>query len=293
MTISNSEKRTTRDGTARAPARRRVLDPVAVAVFRRLVRDAGRHHHRPMPWRADPTPYHVVVSEIMLQQTQVARVLGKYATFIALFPDFQSMASAPLADVLRAWQGLGYNRRARSLWEVARAVVAKHHGVLPAGEADLRALPGIGSYTAGAIMAFAFNLPAVFIETNIRTVYMHRFFRDQQNVHDRDIMPLVEKTLDRRNPRRWYNALMDYGAWLKGRGINLNRKNPGYRPQSRFEGSTRQLRGGILRRLAVGGTDVATLGATTGRPVAEVRAVLASLVRDGLVRHLGRCHTLA
>jgi A/G-specific adenine glycosylase len=171
--------------------------------FRRTVYDHYRKHYRPMPWRDTRDPYRILVSEIMLQQTQVSRVLEKYKEFIRRFPTMRRLGRAPLADVLAAWQGLGYNRRALALKRLAAEVAARYGGHLPADREALESLPGIGEATAGAIMAYAFNEPAVYIETNIRTVYIHHFFKDRAGVRDEELVPYIEKTLDRENPREW------------------------------------------------------------------------------------------
>ncbi len=184
----------------------------------------------------------------MLQQTQVDRVAPKYLEFIARFPDFTALARAPLKELLALWSGLGYNRRALALRESARIILASFGGSLPRTAPELRALPGIGRATAASIAAFAFNAPEVFIETNIRAVYLHIFFCDRSGVADDEILPVAEQALDRKNPRRWYNALMDYGAMLK-KSANPGRKSAHYRIQSPFKGSRRQLRGMVIRAL--------------------------------------------
>ena len=206
-------------------------------------------HPRPLPWRETEDPYKILVSEIMLQQTRVERAIGKYVEFLAEFPDLDTLAQAPLREVLHVWQGLGYNRRAIALQETAKKVVQEFNGVLPGSVEQLRTLPGIGPYTAGAITAFAFHQPVPIIETNIRTVYIHCFFGDRQDVKDSEIMPLVEATLDRNKPREWHYALMDYGVMLKQTHSNPSRKSAHHTRQSRFEGSDRQIRGKILKLL--------------------------------------------
>lgn len=251
------------------------------------MREVYRDHYRPMDWRTDPSPYKIFVSEIMLQQTQVARVAPLFPSFLERFPHFEGLASAPLGEVLRAWTGLGYNRRARYMHEAARLVRDEHGGVLPRHVPELRALPGIGAATAGSIAAFAYNVPAVFIETNIRRVFIHHFFPDHPGVHDREIMPLVEETLDRENPREWYWALMDYGVLLARRGENPNRRSRSYTRQSTFEGSNRQLRGLILRELVRKGSmaaeEVPLFGADRGFPPERFGSVLQQLETEGLV----------
>ena len=202
-----------------------------------------------MPWRDDPTAYHVTLSELMLQQTQVSRVMEKYPVFLARFPDFSSLARAKTADVLCAWQGLGYNRRALFLKRLAEEVCRTYGGTLPTDERALLALPGIGKGTAGSIAAFAFNQPVAFIETNIRRVFIHHFFTDRTKVDDREILLLVRKAIDQKNPREWYYALMDYGAYLSKKVPNPNKKSSHYVRQSAFKGSDREIRGAVLRTL--------------------------------------------
>lgn len=209
-----------------------------------------QQHGRSMPWRSNPDPYWVTVSEVMLQQTQVSRVLPKFESFIERFPDWQSLAKAPLADVLTQWQGLGYNRRGRWLHRLAQMVVRDHNGRLPSDPAELIKLPGIGPNTAGSIAAFAFDLPTVFIETNIRRVFLHHFFADQEGVADAQLVPIIKESLNNvDSPRRWYYALMDYGAYLAKQVPNPNRRSKHYSRQSTFEGSNRQLRAQILRHI--------------------------------------------
>jgi A/G-specific adenine glycosylase len=186
----------------------------AVALFRRLICDHFRRHGRDLAWRRTRDPYRIFVSEIMLQQTQVPRVEARYPEFIAAFPDFGSLAAAPLRDVLAVWQGMGYNRRARALKESAERVVREFGGRLPEDESVLATFPGIGPATAASIAAFAFNHPVVFIETNIRRVFIHCFFADAEGVRDRDIIALVQRTLLPDHSREWYWALMDYGSMI-------------------------------------------------------------------------------
>lgn len=221
------------------------------AEFREVVWQYWRENGRQgLPWRDNPSPYNVVVSELMLQQTQVHRVIPKFQEFISLFPDFPALAKAPLSEVLIAWQGLGYNRRAKYLHELAKAVVSL--GGLPDTLDELVKLPGIGKNTAGAIMAYAFDQPVVYIETNIRTVYLHHYFADRFDVDDKELLPIVERTLDSEEPRAWYSALMDYGTYLKKQGLGRIDASKHYKKQSKFEGSVRQMRGAILRELASG-----------------------------------------
>lgn len=275
--------------TETAPAKSLPLLPLktSIAPFRRTVKAFSCKNRRSMPWRETTDPYCIVVSEIMLQQTQVERVWGKYQVFTQKFPDFQSLASAPLQDVLSLWQGLGYNRRALALRKTAEIVVAEHGGVLPASVEQLRKLPGIGHATASSIAAFAFNIPTVFIETNIRRVFIHHFFHDRADVHDAEIMPLVEKTLDRKHPREWYYALMDYGTALKKELPNPNRRSRHYTKQPRFEGSARQKRGAILRFiLAHPGSSLAGIAHHLSLSPAEILPLTEQLVTEGFLQHI-------
>jgi A/G-specific adenine glycosylase len=217
--------------------------------FRAIIFHYYLTHQRIFSWRSQITPYRIVVSELMLQQTQTIRVAEKFDPFISAFPDFNSLAKARFAEILAIWKGLGYNRRAKYLQDIAQLVIQQYGGRLPDDPETLVSFPGIGPATAASICAFAFNAPTVFIETNIRTVFIHFFFADKAPVHDRDILPLVEQTLDSQRPREWYYALMDYGVMLKKTIGNLGRKSSHYNKQSRFEGSDRQLRGKILQLL--------------------------------------------
>lgn len=217
--------------------------------FRKTVYRHWKKYGRDLPWRKTDNPYNIIVSEIMLQQTQVARVVTKYEEFITAFPDIESLARAPFHQVLTLWHGLGYNRRALSLKKMAEEVMTLHNGRIPDNVSLLKTLPGIGNATAHAVCAFAFNQPVIFIETNIRTVFIHHFFRTKDEVTDGDIGPLLSQTLDSKNPRLWYNALMDYGTALKKRHPNPGRQSVHYKRQSPFEGSRRQVRGAILSTL--------------------------------------------
>lgn len=204
-----------------------------------------------LPWRKTKNAYKILVSEVMLQQTQVARVLEKYPKFLKAFPNVAALADASLGDVLRVWQGMGYNRRARYLREITQKIMSEYKGHVPKTEEELRTLPGIGHYTANAILTFAHDELRVFIETNIRRVFIHHFFKNKKEVSDKEILPLIEATLDVKNPREWYYALMDYGAHLpKVVRKNPNKQSKHYTKQSAFKGSLRELRGKIIRTLS-------------------------------------------
>lgn len=218
--------------------------------FQTALKTYYAHNKRLFAWREIITPYNVVVSEIMLQQTQTERVAQKFPQFIATFPDFVSLAQASKQELIQQWVGLGYNRRAFALQGIAQAVIEHYQGILPYDPAILQTFKGIGPATAASIAAFAYNQPTVFIETNVRTVFLHTFFHDLESVSDKDIFPLVEKTLDKEHARDWYYALMDYGVCLKKLYPNPSRKSRHYVKQSTFQGSDRQVRGAVLKLLA-------------------------------------------
>ena len=200
-----------------------------------------------MPWRDTDDAYAVLVSEVMLQQTQVARVVPRFAEWMDAFPTLDALAAAPLGVVLERWQGLGYNRRAVALKRCAQEVVERFDGRLPDDPRALRGLPGIGPATAAAVVNYAYRIPAPFIETNVRAIFLHHFFADADDVPDRELMPIVEASWDREDPRGWGYALMDYGAWLKRQVPNPSRRSRHHTRQSPFEGSRRQKRARLLR----------------------------------------------
>lgn len=260
----------------------------SIATFRRIILTHYRKSGRVLPWRVNPTPYAVFVSEIMLQQTQVSRVIPKFEAFVRAFPDFNSLASASLSSVLALWQGLGYNRRAVALRESAQILQRKYDGVLPESIEDLSLLPGIGKATASAIAVYAFHRPVVFIETNIRTVFIHFFFPGMEGIMDKQIFPLVEKTLYRRDPSRWYNALMDYGVLLKESYGNPGRRSAATRGQSPFKNSHRQRRGKILRAvLGNPGITLDDLADTIAQDAGLTGKIVSELMQEGFIVRRG------
>lgn len=259
--------------------------------FVRTVLGYYRAHKRDFPWRHTKDPYAIFVSEVMLQQTQALRVMGKYREFITRFPSVSALAAAPFAEVLREWQGLGYNRRALYLHRAAKIIMKEYGGDVPHDPAILEQLPGIGHYTARAISTFAFNEPHTFIETNIRSAYLHHFFPTREKVSDRELLPLIEHTLPTKNPREWYAALMDYGAHLKQISTNPSRRSAHHTPQKPFKGSDRELRGAILRALSKGSHTYSVLSQALPFTGARIKTNLSALVRDGLVNK--KRHTYA
>lgn len=224
--------------------------------FRARMFEQGRLHWRDLPWRHSQDPYAVWISEVMLQQTQVSRVDGRWQRWLAAFPTIDALAAAQAADVLQEWQGLGYNRRALSLHKAAQQLAEEFLGIMPCDYETLTSLPGIGPATAAGIRAFAFDLPGVYLETNVRTVFLHELFPDAQKVPDSVLVPLVEAACPAENARQWYFALLDYGAYLKRTLPNPSRRSAGHRKQSAFEGSRRQKRA-ILVRLLLEARDAA------------------------------------
>lgn len=271
--------------TTPTPPKKTVSPPL-----RRLVRELksfykqhGRGH---LPWRKTRDPYKILVSEVMLQQTQVDRVVPYYTAFIKKFPTPQALARARLPEVLRAWQGLGYNRRAKYLHEAAK-VLAKEQF---AGQR----LPGVGPYTRGAVLAFALNRSEVFVETNIRTVIFYHLGKGKV-MSDAELLPIVGGLLAtaKMHPREFYAAMMDYGAHLKRRGIKLNARSKHYAKQSAFKGSARQLRGAIVRQLLESPATRAQLIKNLRRSAGEVDRELERLGKEKLIKRRGRLWTIA
>ena len=274
--------------------------------FRKIVwahyKKYGRHD---LPWRPpslklrkgkkDDVLYRVLVSEVMLQQTQVERVMPFYRKFIKQFPTAKRLTSAPLSSVLQMWQGLGYNRRAKLLREAAQKLVDKplfntRFNLVK----NLEKLPGIGPYTARAMVAFAYNKDVVFVETNIRTAVINHFFSKKKKVSDKEIEKILARVLPKGRAREWYSALMDYGAHLKRSGMSHNLRSKKYVKQSKFIGSLREARGAILRSLAYGAASpgylIGLLGAARR---AQMRTALWALLRERLIEKRDENYTLA
>lgn len=245
----------------------------------------GRHA---LPWRSTTNPYRILVSEVMLQQTQVERVIPKYRAFVRAYPTVEALAAASLHDVLTHWQGLGYNRRARMLHLNAKSIVRDHKGAFPKTASALEQLAGVGPYTARAVLIFAYNQPEVCIETNIRTVFLHEFFKNKEAVSDKELLPYIERTLDTTCPRIWYAALMDYGTHLKKTTANPSRKSTHHTTQKPFKGSLRETRGSILKLLLQKPcTHMRIVKEATGTPEA-VATALEALHKEGLIEKQGR-----
>ena len=279
-----------------------------------------RHGRSALPWRIAPSPYRVVVSEFMLQQTQVDRVIPLFETFVARYPDFPALASAGKADILRLWQGLGYNSRAIRLLALAQRVVHEFDGCLPSDPESLATLPGIGPYTRAAIRAFAFDLPDVALDTNLRRV-LHRLFWGIEFpvlAQPSEIEAAARGMLIADRSSAWNAAMMDLGATIctarapkcllcplqkscasapvDARELlaraRLHAPRRGPQSSMRFEETTRFLRGRVIDRLRaledhdrISLLDLhAELKPVIGnRPAGEVAEVVAALERDGLI----------
>lgn len=252
------------------------------AEFQDIVWQKGRELYRTMPWRDTTNPYDVLVSELMLQQTQVDRVIPKFNDFIRIFPDINTLAVSSLAEVLSIWSGLGYNRRARFLHDAARKIMGEFGGQVPNTLDKLISLPGVGPNTAGAILVYSFNQPVVFIETNIRSVYFYHFFQDSHTVSDKELVELVQETMDTEHPREFFWALMDYGAFLKKQGLGQISKSTLYKKQPTLKGSLRETRGQIVRALTTRDMDESELKFEINADN-RFEPALESLKKDGLV----------
>ena len=214
-----------------------------------LVSEKDAELYRDLPWRNVDDPYAVLVSEVMLQQTQVSRVQRYWTRWMELFPTVDALAAADTATVLEMWQGLGYNRRALALKRACEVCSAENGGLLPDTIDELVRLPGIGPATAAGVIAFAYDEPSVYIETNVRSVFLHELFPDREEVADKQLVPYVVDTCPSKGARAWYYALLDYGAHLKSQMVNPSRRSKHYARQSKFEGSRREKRSFLLKQV--------------------------------------------
>lgn len=268
-----------------------ILSPKKIKDFNKKIADHYKKSGRVFAWRKTRDPYRILASEIMLQQTQTSRVVVKYEEFLKKFKDIKALANASTSEVLKVWQGLGYNRRAIYLKKAAETIVKDNRGEFPKDTASLLALPGIGQSTAGALQAFCWNIPSIFIETNIRTVFIYFFFNgplsSARKVSDDDIRALIEKTIDKKNPREWYYALYDYGAMLKaGENKSLHARSTHYKKQSKFAGSNRELRSLILKTL-IGSSkilNVENIASLLKKDKVIIRKNLLAMKKEGLIQ---------
>jgi A/G-specific adenine glycosylase len=260
------------------------------AEARRAVLRWARTLDRPLPWRGERDPYRLLVSEVMLQQTQAARVAELYPRFLARFPTVEALGAADPAEVLRAWENLGYNRRALNLWRTAQAVVAR--GGFPRTVDELLTLPGVGAYTARAVASFAFDVDAAAVDANVRRV-VSRFYGDGQP------QALADRLVPPGKAATWNQAMIDLGAVVctardpRCGACPLREAcawNRGYRPtaapsvrQPRFETTSRYARGRVVEALRSRPMSLAVLRRETGLPRSRVERAVASLAADQLV----------
>jgi A/G-specific adenine glycosylase len=264
-----------------------------------------RARRRRYPWRVRPDPYRVLVSEIMLQQTQADRVAPAFARFVQRFPTVTALADAPRADVLRAWGTLGYNRRAVALSEAARAIVREHDGRVPKDIEALRRLPGLGPYTAAAVASLGHGAAVAAVDVNVRRVVSRmRLGVDAGGVSEAEASSAAQSWLDTDDPGAWNQALMDLGrdvcrpeprcdacplvaacAWHRAGRPATDRGRRIRGRQSRFEGSFRQVRGGVVAvlRVTTGWTTVRLMARRLGRDPEEVGRAVSALSSEGLI----------
>lgn len=265
---------------------------MTIPAFQRLILTWYQEHKRDLPWRNTHNPYNILVSEIMLQQTQVSRVIPKYELFLKTFPTVQDLAKAPDATLLQVWSGLGYWRRAKFLKEAAKVITRDFRGVFPRDTATLKTLPGVGPYTAGAVACFAFNNVEAFIDTNIRRVYLHFFFPNTENVSDAEILTIATQAIPKNDPRNWHWALFDYGATVL-KNTKTNRRSKHYAKQSAFVGSFRSYRAKTVKKLLAAPNQTLPSGILLDFLEDELRSdekdwsaqeVLNALVKDNLIK---------
>lgn len=276
-----------------------VPDKVSIELLVDTVIKQGAALYRDFAWRQTDDPYAVMVSEVMLQQTQTSRVERYYERWIERFPTCDSLAAASVSDVLELWQGLGYNRRALALKRAAEQVSEDCSGVMPQAIEELLALPGVGPATAAGIMAFAYNLPAAYLETNVRTVFLHELWPDEEGVHDPWVMAAVEIARDivferGIDARQWNYALLDYGVFLKKQYPNPSRRSKHHTKQSAFEGSRRQKRARLLKDvLAYPGQEAEAYVVMSGIEIHECSELLNTLTAEGFLACENGAYTIA
>ena len=256
-----------------------------------------KKNQRMFPWRETDDPYCILVSEYMLQQTQADRVVPKYISFLKKFPTVIALASSTRKEVLTLWSGLGYNRRATALHDAAKILVAEHGATVPKEKETLLTLPGIGEYTASAVLAFAFNKAVIVVETNIRTVLLHHAMRKKKEVTDETISASVKQLLQdaikrKVSSRVFYSAMMDYGAHLKSQGVRTNAQSKHYTKQDKFDGSVRQARGALLRLFISAEKGITKKQLQTAK-TKRISEGLAGLLAEGLIEKRGKYYYLA
>lgn len=273
---------------------------MTIPSFQRKILTWYAANKRDLPWKHARDPFRILVSEIMLQQTQVSRVLPKYQEFLEKFPTVQALAEASDRQLLRTWSGLGYWRRAHYLKQAAQEIVKTHRGKFPRDIKALQTLPGFGPYTAGAVACFAFNSSEAFLDTNIRRVYLHFFFPGQHQVSDQQILAIAQSAVWKKDPRTWHYALLDYGALeLPRKGINTRSRH--YHRQTPFENSFRAFRSQVVKQILARPQNKiahASLTAFLKKELAKSnspyrpQAVIESLLKDELIKKSARHYSL-
>lgn len=259
------------------------ITKVKINSFRRMIFRWWATHRRDLPWRDTDDPYNILISEVMLQQTQVRRVIPKYDEFLYFFPDVYALAHASPARILKAWKGMGYNRRALYLKKTAEVIIGKYHGEFPKSESDLVKLPGLGKYTARAIMVFAFRKNIAMVDTNIRKIITHFFFKDLPQ-KEKDVQSVADALMPKGKSWEWHQALMDYGAQMR----QPRAKSRGGRKKAvPFKDSNRFYRGKIIDLLRIQSWQekrlVDHVMGTYYKPRLDVAEIISGLVKDGLI----------
>ncbi|MCF7944555.1 MAG: A/G-specific adenine glycosylase [Spirochaetia bacterium] len=252
--------------------------------FRALIYAYYSNFGRKFPWRETQDPYRILLSEMMLQQTQTDRVLPKYIQFLETYPDIKALVKADISELITLWKGLGYNRRALALVRIAKTVVEKWDGQIPEDEKLLRSLYMVGPATAAAIRAFSFTKPSLYLETNIRRVLLYFFFYGAEEVKDAQLYDLLEHIMDEKDPKHWYYALMDYGVFLKKVIPNPNRRSAHYTRQAQFKNSNREIRGKLLDLLiSKGDVQFEDINAELNYSEERLLNCLNSLINEGFI----------
>lgn len=253
--------------------------------FQRMIFSWWKNNRRNLPWRKTHDPYRILVSEVMLQQTQVSRVLPKYEEFLYFFPDVYALAAATPAKVLQVWRGMGYNRRALYLKKTAEEVVHTYHGYFPESELELLRLSGVGKYTARAIMVFANHAHVAMVDTNIRQIIVHFFF-DGLPQKEKDIQEIADQLVPRGKSWEWHQALMDYGA-LELKNVIDKTKKIKKEASIPFKESNRYFRGRIIDALREKSWDekalVAYMSDFYSKPQTFVKKIIEGLIKDTLL----------
>lgn len=263
------------------PAELRFIDvsQERIQQFQKKVFSFYRKKKRELLWRKTSDPYKILLSEFMLQQTQVNRVLLYYEQWIAKWPTIYALAAASLPEVLQMWMGLGYNTRAVNLHRAARKIVAEYNGDVMTAVKQYKELPGIGRYTSHAVQIFSANADLVTVDTNIRRIFIREFNLSEQ-ISDKELWKLAEACLPRGKSRDWHNALMDYGA------LSLTAQKTGIKPktqQSRFEGSDRQIRAKILRYLLTKDMSISELKKNLGIEQIRLFPILEKMISEKII----------